>query len=373
MSDYDDSIFKDDIDWAYEKNITRGPTDRYRPDDNVTRGEMAAFLHRTFDASATRADDIAKWYNARHLGSYHGTAPEPEPEPGPEPEPPTEYVVYDGTQNYETWDDDRTLWVRDQSGLGNITLRHGTRNVMFSRCEAAVIAADKDNPGNVNNIRILNSYLKGVYTWGNTDGWHIEHCDIGGGSYCIGAWQRDNRGPSNLRIYGNRIHTPSVDAIQLNAYSGVEIFNNEFTGIVENGEHNDGIQTVWGGQGLIVAENWFHHNKSQDLFVGKDGKGNEYRGLIFSNNIIENVSGPMHSKIYPISGKVVVANNTVEGQFTFRGGGWEYGGKVENYSVVGNDFQNLNVEGTFPPGTFDNASGSGADWTPTVRSYGPDW
>lgn len=43
-------LFHDDIAWMAETGVTKGcnppANDRYCPDDNVTRGEMAAFIHR---------------------------------------------------------------------------------------------------------------------------------------------------------------------------------------------------------------------------------------------------------------------------------------------------------------------------------------
>lgn len=48
--DDDDSVFEDDIEWLAQRGITQGcnpPTrDRFCPDDEITRGQMAAFLHR---------------------------------------------------------------------------------------------------------------------------------------------------------------------------------------------------------------------------------------------------------------------------------------------------------------------------------------
>src|SRR5690606_23774824 len=45
-----DSVFVDDIAWLAATDITRGcnppDNDAFCPDDPVTRGEMAAFLHR---------------------------------------------------------------------------------------------------------------------------------------------------------------------------------------------------------------------------------------------------------------------------------------------------------------------------------------
>lgn len=52
----DDNIFSEDIQWMADNGITRGCNpplnDRYCPDDNVTRGQMAAFFHRFADTVA---------------------------------------------------------------------------------------------------------------------------------------------------------------------------------------------------------------------------------------------------------------------------------------------------------------------------------
>jgi hypothetical protein len=56
--DFDDtagSVFAADIAWLYRTGITRGCSDRdFCPDAPVTRGQMAAFLHRALgDVTAT--------------------------------------------------------------------------------------------------------------------------------------------------------------------------------------------------------------------------------------------------------------------------------------------------------------------------------
>lgn len=76
MTDYNDSIFKKDIDWLYETGITKSPADRYRPEDYVTRGEMAAFLHRTYDAIVPSEPEPPQ------------PPPDPKPTPDPDPVPP---------------------------------------------------------------------------------------------------------------------------------------------------------------------------------------------------------------------------------------------------------------------------------------------
>src|SRR5690606_12731126 len=49
----DDHVFHEDIEWMRDTGLTRGcnppANDRYCPDDPVTRGQMAAFLHRFAD------------------------------------------------------------------------------------------------------------------------------------------------------------------------------------------------------------------------------------------------------------------------------------------------------------------------------------
>ena len=43
----DDHTFHSDIDWLVDNEITTGyPNGNFGPEDNVTRGQMAAFLHR---------------------------------------------------------------------------------------------------------------------------------------------------------------------------------------------------------------------------------------------------------------------------------------------------------------------------------------
>ena len=58
--DDDGSIFESDIEWMAAEGITKGCNppinDRFCPDDDVTRGQMAAFLDRTFDLPAATKD-----------------------------------------------------------------------------------------------------------------------------------------------------------------------------------------------------------------------------------------------------------------------------------------------------------------------------
>ena len=54
----DSNIFHDDIAWMADAGITKGcnppANTKFCPDSNVTRGQMAAFMHRFADASLIR-------------------------------------------------------------------------------------------------------------------------------------------------------------------------------------------------------------------------------------------------------------------------------------------------------------------------------
>ena len=60
FTDDDFSIFEDDIEWLFSQGITRGCNpplnDRYCPNDNLTRGQMAAMLTRALDLPAATTD-----------------------------------------------------------------------------------------------------------------------------------------------------------------------------------------------------------------------------------------------------------------------------------------------------------------------------
>jgi hypothetical protein len=78
FTDDDTSVFEGDIEWMAATGVTKGcnppDNDHFCPDDNVTRGQMAAFLHRyddylgrvgvareelTFTTSSTTATELA--------------------------------------------------------------------------------------------------------------------------------------------------------------------------------------------------------------------------------------------------------------------------------------------------------------------------
>ena len=72
---------------------------------------------------------------------------------------------------------------------------------------------------------------------------------------------------SNVTIRGNRITRPNTDAIFPTNFRNVVVEGNEITGVVENGQHNDVLQTVWGGDRLTFRRNFVHDNGGQGFFI----------------------------------------------------------------------------------------------------------
>jgi hypothetical protein len=59
FSDDDGSIFEADIEWLGATGVTKGcDVDRYCPDDPVTRAQMAAFIHRALDGVLTPGEPV---------------------------------------------------------------------------------------------------------------------------------------------------------------------------------------------------------------------------------------------------------------------------------------------------------------------------
>ena len=60
--DDDDSIFEADIEWLADQGITKGcnppVNDKFCPNDNVTRGQMAAFLVRALGYTDNGGGDL---------------------------------------------------------------------------------------------------------------------------------------------------------------------------------------------------------------------------------------------------------------------------------------------------------------------------
>ncbi len=103
----------------------------------------------------------------------------------------------------------------------------------------------------------------------------IEHNRVTGGGQGIDAGPTSTTTINDTRVIGNQLIGPfGEDAIHLNRYHdsdgdgiGILIEGNEITGVRENGNHSDCLQTVWVGDHIIFRRNYLHDNRCQGFFV----------------------------------------------------------------------------------------------------------
>jgi hypothetical protein len=103
----------------------------------------------------------------------------------------------------------------------------------------------------------------------------IVHNHIYGGYFGIDACNSDSTPCSDVAIVGNKLTGPyGEDAIRANRYHdgngdgvGLLIEGNEITGVREDGNHSDCLQTVWTGDHLVFRKNYLHDNHCQGFFV----------------------------------------------------------------------------------------------------------
>jgi hypothetical protein len=88
---------------------------------------------------------------------------------------------------------------------------------------------------------------------------------------------------ARVTIAGNRITGPFADdAINVSHYDGLDIEDNEITKVIENGEHNDSLQSTFGGSGLVFRRNYVHDICGQGFFL-KDGRVTD---VVLDDNLI---------------------------------------------------------------------------------------
>ncbi len=75
FKDVQSNIFKNDIGWLYSKDITTGYTPTtFKPDASISRGEMAAFIYRFYHKVATAKPHVPVPDPWKHVISHRGSA-----------------------------------------------------------------------------------------------------------------------------------------------------------------------------------------------------------------------------------------------------------------------------------------------------------
>ena len=91
---------------------------------------------------------------------------------------------------------------------------------------------------------------------------------------------------TNAVIRGNRFARATENAMRICNFRNVLIEENEVTELVESGKHVDGMQTFFGGDGMIYRRNYHHDTKCQQFFV-KDGQAKNI--LVEDNLFVRNL------------------------------------------------------------------------------------
>lgn len=110
---------------------------------------------------------------------------------------------------------------------------------------------------------------------------------------------------TNVAIVNNRLVNIGVDAIRPTNFVNLSIQGNEITGVDENGQHTDAIQTVFGGTNLDIEGNYIHDNNGEGILI-KDGQVTNARIV---NNLFAHTTLEYQLQVTGTSG-LVVANNT---------------------------------------------------------------
>jgi hypothetical protein len=112
----------------------------------------------------------------------------------------------------------------------------------------------------------------------------FRHDSISGGAYVIG---NSSSYAKNVEFSGNLIKpgtgSGEKDTFMVQRFEALRIENNQIWVADEDGGHNDGLQTVWGGRGLIFKGNWIRGGAGSQGFFIKDG---EVTNVSFEDNLV---------------------------------------------------------------------------------------
>jgi hypothetical protein len=255
----------------------------------------------------------------------------------------------------------------------------------------------------------------------------VDRNDITGGTEGVSILSQDCKVPNapqwtncassrwapitDVIISGNRIHNiVADDAININNWRRVRVTGNEIIAIIENGNHNDCLQSTFGGSDITFDRNYEHDNQCQGFFL-KDG--DVTNATVYDNLFVRDTVGGLSENNIQIfdTYNAVVRNNTnwsgngdvlrepYGGSYTatvdhnvspeFNNGccnepiftvseGWNLFGHAPwttPFDQSTTDTVNANPQFVDP--THDdyrlasNPKGIGVDWSPATQHYGP--
>jgi hypothetical protein len=140
---------------------------------------------------------------------------------------------------------------------------------------------------------------------------------------------------TNVTIRDNHFDGIGVDALRPTNFDHLLIEGNEINGVVDNGEHADVFQSVFGGRHLVFRNNYIHDNIAQGLFIN-DGQVTD---AVVENNVFVRNRGEIQVQVLNTVGLRLINNTVWNNQYNvmLRDG-------VRDALVVNNIFQDMVVE-----------------------------
>ena len=330
--DDDNSIFEPAIDRLGTAGITHGcnppVNDRFCPEDNVTRGQMAAFLMRALGLTPINPPPPVGTLLPIGVSWNPIIAAEPAG---------TIFIVESGvhygqTANLKHGDvlvgqpgavmDGRNVtdWAVQPNRANNVTVRGlEIRNYSPDDQYAPITA------------RTYEGAAAGI-------GWTIENCDLHHNSYA-GLALSEGSIARNNRIHDNGVIGIEVSWVRNSGalVEGNEIYRNNTTGADEY--YEAGGSKFGATENLIVRDNFVHDNNGPGLWTDTDNVN-----TLYENNIVVGNSGA--GIFHEISYSATIRNNQVRGN-GFRTRGWLWEGGIMVAGSQGVDIYGNILEGNY--------------------------
>jgi hypothetical protein len=207
--------------------------------------------------------------------------PQPEPEPGPSPEPEqacttTVSSVSAAQTSVASAAPGAVVCLADgtygQVSLNATKAKPGV-TLRAAHPGAATITSASMQGTNLTLARFIST--GGVTVQPGSSGMTVEHNRITGGGEGIDACPSTTTTCNDMKFIGNQLIGPfGEDAFHLNRYHdadgdgiGVLIEGNSITGVRENGNHSDCLETDWMGDHIVFRRNYLHDNRCQGFFI----------------------------------------------------------------------------------------------------------
>ena len=231
---------------------------------------------------------------------------------------------------------------------------------------AAVTVQGITVPRNASNVRIEGMTITdGIDIWDGANNIVIEgnHISSGGNGITFNAESSKPNSPgsvndppiSNVVIRNNAFDNIGTDVIRPANFNGLLIEGNDITGIAEDGDHSDILQSVWGGDHLTFRNNYVHDYEGQGFFL-KDGQVTD---VTVENNVFINNSGTYTVNVYDTIGFRMLNNTIWDNSLGVRLR------SVQNGQVYNNLIESMNHEGSQTYGAIaqDYNVIAGGSWT----------